>query len=328
MKLKLLPLALGALVAMPVVALAEPTVYGKVNVTVEMDDVDAGDGGADVWEVNSNASRLGVKGSEKISDELSAIYKLEYEVAVDDGDAVFKQRNIFGGLKGGFGEVIVGNFDTPVKAAQNKVDVFSDYQYGDIKNVIVGENRESNLIQYSTPSMSGIKAAIAIQPGEQQGGENNGPADAFSAMVSFEQDGFYGAVAYDSEIESSFGDEDTFGEVSGPMDIIRLVGQATIEGFQIGAIYQMAEESDGDEEQTGIILSGTMKVGGSGKVKAQFGTSELDLLELEFTQIGLGYEHKLSKQSKLFAHYIMLEAERGNASVDWSTIAVGMEHKF
>lgn len=328
MKLKLLPLALGALVAMPVIALAEPTVYGKVNVTVELDDVDTGAGSADVWEVNSNASRLGVKGSEKISDDLSAIYTLEYQVAVDGDDVVFKQRNIYGGLKGGFGQMIVGNFDTPVKVSQSKVDVFSDYQYGDIKNVIVGENRAKDLIQYTTPSMSGIKAAIAIQPGEQRGEDNDGPADAFSAMVSFEQDGFYGAVAYDSEIVSSFGDGEFISKESAPMDIIRLVGQATIEGFQIGAIYQMAEESDGDEEQTGIIVSGTMKVGSSGKVKAQFGTSELDLSEVEFTQIGLGYEHKLSKQSKLFAHYIMLEGEQGSASVDWSTIAVGMEHKF
>ena len=168
MKRKLLPLAIGAAVAMPGLAFAEPTVYGKVNVSFENHDLDNGDDSADQWELNSNASRLGVKGSEKISDNLSAVYKLEYEVAVDDGSDVFKQRNIYGGFKGGFGQIIVGKFDSPLKVAQGKVDQFNDMSDGDLKNVVTGENRESNLIQYSTPNLGPVVATLAIQPGEDR----------------------------------------------------------------------------------------------------------------------------------------------------------------
>lgn len=330
MKRKLLPLAIGAAIAMPGVALANPTVYGKVNVTLENDDIDNGNDSADTWEVNSNASRLGVKGKEKISDNLSAVYKLEYQIAVDDGDEVFKQRNIYGGLKGGFGEVIVGNFDTPTKKAQNKVDLFNDYQYGDIKNVIVGENRESNMIQYTTPDMGGITAKIALQPGEEfddndpDTDDRDGLADGISASVSFEQDGLYLAIASDSDIAGA--------------DVVRFVAQGNIDMFQVGFIYQTAEEADADnnaEEQDGYILSGAVKVGSEGKVKLQYGASELDNLgndpdaeTVDVTQIGLGYEHKLSKQTKLFTHYVNVETEQGNASIEGTTLAFGMQHKF
>lgn len=64
MKKNLLAIAVGAAVAMPVVALADgPTVYGKVNVSLENAEFDDGvNPSEDQWELNSNASRLGVKG--------------------------------------------------------------------------------------------------------------------------------------------------------------------------------------------------------------------------------------------------------------------------
>lgn len=328
MKRKLLPLAIGAAIAMPGVALAGPTVYGKVNVSLENADVDNGSDSADQWEVNSNASRLGVKGKEKISDNLSAVYKAEYEIAVDDGDAVFKQRNIYGGLKGGFGEVIVGNFDTPLKKAQKKVDLFNDLSpgTGDIKEILEeGENREPNLVQYTTPKMGAIVAKLAIQPGEDrdegQDDPKDGLADGFSASVAFEQDDIYAALAHDSEIDG--------------WDVTRLVAQAKVSGIQIGFLYQTGEESDGEEEQDAYVLSGAMKVGSDGKVKLQYGASELDNRDQdtsaeteERTQIGLGYEHKLSKQTKLYTHYISTETEIGSTTTENTNIAFGMEHKF
>ena len=104
MKVKLLPLAIGAAIAMPGVAMADVTVYGKMNLTLEMADYEFEDSSSDYdrWELNSNASRLGVKGSEDINDNLSAFYKAEYEIFPDDGSD--------GGSDGvgGSGEVAAG----------------------------------------------------------------------------------------------------------------------------------------------------------------------------------------------------------------------------
>lgn len=318
MKLKLLPLAIGAVMAMPTVAMAETKIYGKVNVTLENYD----DDDSDHWRVQSNASRLGFKGKEKINDNLSAVYKMEYQTAVDDGSDVFKQRNIYGGLEGGFGQVIVGKFDSPLKKIQNKVDVFSDYAVGDVKNLLGGEDRLSNLIQYTTPKSLPVKAKLAIQPGENEDcpGDDckDGLADGISASVAFDQDGIYAGLAHNKDIKG--------------WDTTRLVGQFNMDMFQVGLLFQTGEESDGEDEEEGFILSGAVKVGPMGKVKLQYGASEYTEGgaddSTDKTQIGVGYDHKLSKQTMLLAHYIMLEEETGDDSDEESVFAVGMQHKF
>ena len=70
MKKNLLAIAVGAALAspmmMPGAALADgPTVYGKVNLSLENveDQIGAGNTQTDAqWQLDSNASRLGVKG--------------------------------------------------------------------------------------------------------------------------------------------------------------------------------------------------------------------------------------------------------------------------
>ena len=54
-------------------AQAAPTLYGKFNVTLDQIDKN-GFKDESVTKVNSNASRIGVKGEEKLTDKLSAVY--------------------------------------------------------------------------------------------------------------------------------------------------------------------------------------------------------------------------------------------------------------
>ena len=65
MNRKLLALAVGAVVAMPLAAQAAPTLYGKVNVS---GDYLSGDSYKDNWELNSNVSRFGLKGDENLGN--------------------------------------------------------------------------------------------------------------------------------------------------------------------------------------------------------------------------------------------------------------------
>src|SRR3989338_6925270 len=95
MNKKLLALAIGAAAAMPLVAQADgPTLYGKMNVTLDSIEDPSG-AGSDAWYLNSNASRLGIKGDAEIKDKLKGIYYAEYEIDVDDGTTPFAQRNIY-----------------------------------------------------------------------------------------------------------------------------------------------------------------------------------------------------------------------------------------
>ena len=122
----------------------------------------------DEWKLNSNASRLGVKGKSEIAEGLTLVYKAEFEIVVDDGDCkgqTFTQRNIMGGIKGSFGTVWAGKHDTPTKLAQSKIDLFNDLE-GDIKNTFEGENRVSNIVAYSSPEINGFSSTVAMIPGE------------------------------------------------------------------------------------------------------------------------------------------------------------------
>ena len=147
-------------------AQAAPTLYGKLNVSV-----DSYDNGKDtVTELNSNNSRLGVKGEEKLTEQLSAVYQAEWEVDVDGGDDVFKKRNIFAGLKwANLGTLKAGIMDTPFKdAGTGYRDVFNDYAHADIKEMMYGEERIENVIGIETDPklLGGLVFALQTQQGE------------------------------------------------------------------------------------------------------------------------------------------------------------------
>ena len=129
MKKALLATAIAATLPMSAMAMGpiDGKLYGKAFVTIDSVDTDVtGSPSDDQYEVNSNASRIGVKGKTELSEGLHAIYKAEFEMSVDDGDKsgqTFTQRNIYVGLTGAYGTVIAGKHDTPTKLAQKKIDL-------------------------------------------------------------------------------------------------------------------------------------------------------------------------------------------------------------
>src|SRR5690606_32606920 len=177
-------------------ALADASLYGKANVSFQNSD----DGGGSTTELVSNASRIGLKGSEDIDGGLKAIYQFEFEVAVDDGSnsngQTFSQRNIFVGLQGNFGTVQVGKFDSPLKASQNKIDLFNDLE-GDIKNLVtINDKRPSNVVQYTSMDAPVIFTVAYISS------EDDDVDNGVSASVAFSADNLYLALAVDQDVEA------------------------------------------------------------------------------------------------------------------------------
>jgi predicted porin len=280
-------------------------VYGKVNLSLQSTDE-----GTDsrVTELVSNASRLGFKGETKINDDLSAIYQLEYEASIDDGEnkgQTFTQRNSFVGLKGAFGTVKAGIHDTPTKLAQDKVDLFNDYE-GDIKNVFSGENRAENILFYTTPDMGGITADIAMIASEDDNED-----DAYSLAVKFSQDNIYAALAFDQDVE---------GEGTNTM---RLVTKFSLEDLTLGLMWNSFEDENADFDEDAFMVSAAYKMG-SNTFKIQHATGDIKAAGREQTSLGL--DHKLAKNTKVFGFYTMQDEDAANKDKDW--FAVGIEHKF
>ncbi|MCR8924239.1 porin [Dasania sp. GY-MA-18] len=313
----------GAVLATPALAENDITIYGKANLSLNQVDYETDP--EDQWNLTSNASRIGVKGSVAINDELKAIYKMEYEVAIDDGDSdgdEFKQRNIYVGLQGTWGTVIGGKHDTPTKLIGKPVDRFNDLELGDIKNLLEGENRESNIVIYSSPKFAeNFSASVAFIPGEDSddsdGETNDGLADATSIALSFKNEQVYAAIANDSEVDG--------------WDLTRLAADFTLsDKAKAGFIFQDGELSDGDVEQTGYIFSGQYTIDKI-VLKAQYGMSTYDFgaIETDLTQITIGADYKINKAVKAYTYYSNIETDiETDTTYDDSVFSVGLEVKF
>ena len=319
----LLAVGAGALfLGTGVVSAGDTKVYGRADVSYQYESYKYGaDQDGKTFVLKSNASRIGVKGDKSLNDDgLSAVYQLEWEVDFTDkdskngdGDNILKARNSFIGLTGGFGTVVVGTHDTPLKKAQGKIDIFGDLE-GDIKHLIKGENRVNNVLQYSSPKLAdAVVANIAIVPGEEteDGSDvDNGVADAISASLVYKTDDLYAAFAIDDSV--------------GGLDTIRLVGQVKVQDAKIGLLYQVSEPSEGaGDDEDGIILSASYKIGQE-TLKFQYGVS--DMKEKGLEQVSVGIDHKLAKKTKLYAFLTNTTAD--DDAEEEMIVAAGIQHKF
>ena len=191
---------------------AAPTLYGKLNIS--LDQVSNDDFSEDkVTELNSNASRLGVKGEEKITDSLSAVYLAEWEVSGDDDVDTLKARNRFAGLKfANVGTLKAGHYDSYFKtAAGSDQDIFNDNERLDFKDTLVGEDRLKNVVGFeSDPAMlAGLGFNIMFQQGEgtkdDAGEARDGFGDSISTSVTYESDiGLALALAGNFDVQSKW----------------------------------------------------------------------------------------------------------------------------
>ena len=288
----------------------EPTVYGKLWISVESQDTASG------TEVDmvSNASRLGIKGSMDFGEGIEAIYQAEYEVDPVDGtadeskDRTFKQRNSFVGLKGSMGTIFLGKHDTATKKSQKKIDLFNDLA-GDIKNILQGENRMSDLVGYTTPKINGFSATFnAIKGTEGLGDDSIG--DSTSTSFSYDSENFYIALAFDSELKG--------------YDSTRLTLQIPFNRSQLGIMFQDSEKLSTGVEEDGYVISFSQKVGDKGTLKFQQAESDMKLDSGK--QFSFGYDYKLSNKAKAFFFFTDLSGD--NTSKEKEITGIGFEYKF
>ncbi|MEL0584668.1 MAG: porin [Candidatus Thiodiazotropha sp. (ex. Lucinoma kazani)] len=333
---KVLSLAIAAALVAPAAAMADATLFGKAHFIIE--NVDDGDN--DVWGVDSIHSRIGVKGSEDLGGGLKALYHFEFKVHQDDGADGLGDRNQFIGLAGGFGTALLGRHDTPMKMSQGKFDEFGDLPNGDLANVIPGDDRVDNVIAYVSPAMGGLTFVGALVSGERADIDLDGPADHISLAGLYSNGPIFASLAYNSY---------DLGSVNIEPSLIR--GTLVWNGgmWQAGIMYSAMDlDISGVDDPDYLGLSGHVKVGSAGKVKAQYlygestngGVSALVPgftpnvnvgmpvadPENEVTQFSVGYEHAMSKRT--IAHVGYTSYEEDETDVESDAFFAGLIHNF
>ena len=292
--------AVAVLATVSAPTFADADIYGKLNVSVQSSD----DGSESITELKSNASRFGIKGSEKLDGGLEVVYKYEFQVDPTDesGEKNIKSRNQYVGLKGSFGEVLLGRNDTMFKQSQGKFDLFSDYE-ADIKNLWKGENRMSDSISYKSPKFNGIQFGVSYILDE----ENDDASTSISATYgdkALKKGKYYAAVAMDSDVKG--------------YDATRLTVGAKVSDVKLGAMVQVQEAVDSGDDKTGFLVNAQYKVG-KFNLKGQYQTLEDD------NGFTLGFDRKLGKNTKLFGFFTNFNMDEAE---DETYLAVGVEQKF
>jgi predicted porin len=286
---------------------ADVVIYGKANVSIQSSD----EGEGSFTEVKSNASRIGFKGTHELSNDLTVVYKAEFQVDLDGdsakGDSI-TDRNQYIGLKGNFGQVLLGNNDTVLKQSQGKVDLFSDLN-GDIKSLWKGENRMSDSITYKSKRFNNFQVGVTYVVEDSVDGE-----DATSFAVTYgdaelKKSQWYAALAFDSEMKG--------------YDVTRATVQGKLAGFTLGAMLQAQESVSSGAEMDGFLASAKYSIN-SWSLKAQVQTANFDGGD-DKSGVTVGADYKLAKNTKLYGFYTTFDMDSG---ADEDYLAAGIEYKF
>lgn len=346
MKKSLIALAVvGAFTAQAAMAdSGNVTIYGQANVSFDM--LNNGNGvvpatqGTGANHVSSNASRIGMKGTEDLGGGTSAVWQIEQGINTDVG-GLGGSRNTFAGLTGeSWGTAILGNHDTPYKLATRGLDLFADTiadnrsLMGDIGlGTTSHDARLGNVLAYISPAMSGFTAAVAYVAGAEgatlssqtkgsawslAGMYNAGPINASLSYQVVDGGDAPGSLALS-------GVPAVAGVPTPKATAWKIGGGYTMDAFQVNAAYEKTSDNFGGNAigPCGIFTAGSDCLGRSAYYLAgKFNVSESDAVKLAYTHAGdlnlggnsalvpmhatqfsLGYDHAMSKRTTVYALY-------------------------
>jgi predicted porin len=293
---------------------ASVDIYGRADLSVQSSD----QGEGNFTELKSNASRLGFKGTHSLNEDLDVVYKAEFEVDMDGDGDVFKARNQYIGLRGMFGEVLLGKNDTMLKQSQGKVDLFSDLN-GDIKTLWAGENRLGDSITYKSPKFQSFQLGLTYITEDEIDA-----SDAFSMALFYgdkklKKSKLYASVAYDSEVKGKSGD----GAVKGNFDILRATVSTKLAGVTLGLMLQNQEDVATGSEMNGVMASAKYSIDKL-TFKGQLQTADYEDSDSR-SGITAGIDYKLAKSTKLYAFYTSFDLD---SSADQDYLAAGIQYNF
>lgn len=318
---KLIAAAVAAAVIAPAMTMAAgPTLYGKIHTSIDYKD-NNGSGSAGTkyneWSLNSNSSRVGVKGSEDLGNGMKVGYLIEWGVDMDgdSGGSGLSERNRAVTLSGDWGTALAGKWDTPFKTVGRKLDLFGD-QIGDTRSLSkfgTSDNRAPNVVAYVTPNMSGFSATVAYVFDWTGVGPDNQDFDAVSINGIYNNGPLLIAAAYSAYDQNIPGATDS--------DSWRLGGSYKIGAFKVVGSYTDFNDSNFVKglDQELWTIGGSFDMGNN-TIKAQYsdlndsGSGDKN----GSSMWSLGLDHKMSKRTTVYAAYATTDNDKNAVRTSWN----------
>ncbi len=317
-------------------AQAAPTVYGKAYLTLDTGTAKAeGSEREDIrTQLNSNASRIGLKGSEALTANTDVVYQLEYRVDVDAKDGRnFESRDTYLGLSNKqYGTLLAGR----LTAIDGRVDYANVVTGGVIgrdgkqgKDGVLATfdaDRANNAIAYVSPSYNGLTASAMYVMDEDNGTDTlNG--DAYGVAVQYEpaNQPFRAGASYiqASNYPTAGAEKSTkIVRVSGAFD--------ATPALTVGALFQNTDVNTDNDEQT-FALSGQYKTQtpwtayGQVDVVNNFSGEKDD--DAQRYTVGGKYAFTKATTGHVYGAFVN-QTDASDAKKRYTGIGAGLEHKF
>ncbi|WP_157981155.1 porin [Aliidiomarina haloalkalitolerans] len=180
---------------------SEPKIglYGRLHVSADYLN-DGSDGGLNV---SSNSSRLGLTLDYKVADNLTLIGQIERGIDLSEGSSTITARNTFLGVKGDWGTLRAGYYDTPVKRIINAVEQFRD-QIGEGRNISRSgemhfDKRFKSGLHYTTPTWQNLTLMVHYGTHELTGATVDNEHDAVSSSLTYQRGEWTALIGYESQ---------------------------------------------------------------------------------------------------------------------------------
>ncbi|MGH1542094.1 MAG: porin [Arenicella sp.] len=294
------------------------TPYGSVRVGLESNDIDGQETDTDGRDF---LSRFGLKGSQKITQGLSVIGRIEYGLDATDSKNESNLRLGFVGLKGDLGQLTFGS-QTLIWHKFVRGAFFND----GTDTLRLGTIRDSDQLNYLGKS-GGFSYGLGLQfKGKTGTGDdaqsNSDSVDTAQFGASYKSGNFIlkGALLKDSA-----------GENTGTL--LGLRPEMTFGGTKVALVYFNASDDfdvyganlckDGGATTTAGLYA-KQKIG-SGAIHGRFMTKSCDTAGPEADSIKLEYVHFLSKKARFWVSGESLDKEAG---ADDTELQVGFRFDF
>lgn len=319
---KLIAAVLAMVVALPVPALADTSnvnVYGAINLAFDVTD----NGAVRSNQVSSQVSKIGLKGSEALTDGLKAVWQIEQQIDVDNTSAAgakstFATRNSFAGLSGeSWGTLVLGRHDTPYKLATRKLDIFSD-SLADNRSLMgqagAHDARLTDTVIYTSPAMGGVTVLAAYVAGAETATlSTDTKGKAWSLAGMYDNGPLAASLAYQVFDYGSAGTGQFAGTANTRSKAYKLGGGYKMDALQVNAAYEKTSDNTGAgfTDSRGFkayYLSGKYNLGNDAVKLAYTHASGLNkgTANTGANQLSVGYDHSLSKRTSVYALYTKL----------------------
>ena len=282
-------------------------VYGKLHVSIDGSYTDGLAPTGSNTSISSNSTRLGFKGQHAMDNGMTVLWQIESELNPAESGGTWASRDSFAGIKGDFGSVRLGYFDTPFKVVGGKWDLFGD-TIADRRAVLGASatdgnklnNRSANGIEYkNTFGAVELRALYSTDGADSNAGAvDNNNNDMSSVAVMYNEGPLSLAVAYENwqNLDNSFG----------AVDGTRVSVGYKLDALKLGAIYETTNGDTSVQWSRNVMgVNAAYQLMADTTLKLQYlSAGDYDTVsDSGATMVSVGASRKLDKQAEVYMAY-------------------------